>query len=67
MLAECVNRPFLDKQANVMREVGDRFECTADRLAEINSAGYGQMAVEVEQPKPKAKPKAKQKAKSKKE
>ena len=47
MLAECVNRPFYDLKARTARNVGDRFECDEARLAEINSAGYGVMAVEV--------------------
>lgn len=47
MLAECVNRRFRDLESGAVREIGDRFECTPARLAEINSAGYGQLAMEV--------------------
>lgn len=52
MTAECVRR-FLDKEAGVIREKGERFEATQERLDAINSTRYGQLAVAVEEPKEK--------------
>lgn len=46
MLAECVVA-FRDLDAGVLREAGDRFEVSPDRLASINSTKYGELAREV--------------------
>lgn len=48
MRAVCT-RAFLDAETNVLREVGEEFEVTAERLSAINSTRYGQLAVEVEE------------------
>lgn len=50
MLIRCINRPFQDLAENTWREVGDEWEGTPERVAEINSAGYGVMAEAVETP-----------------
>lgn len=44
MLIRCINRPFQDLAEGVWREVGDEWEGTPERVAEINRAGYGVMA-----------------------
>ena len=46
MRIRCINRDFRDLKAKpkVMRRVGDEWEGTPERVAEINSAGYGVMA-----------------------
>ena len=51
MLIRCVKefRDFASK-GNQLRKVGEEWEATASRLAEINSAGYGVMAEAVETP-----------------
>ena len=46
MTAECTVR-FLDVEANVMREVGDRFEVTKERFEAINGTKYGKLVREV--------------------
>lgn len=46
MLAECV-KPFRDLDAGVLREAGDRFEVSPDRLRRINATRYGELAREV--------------------
>lgn len=51
MRVRCV-RDFHDLQAGVRRSFGDVFECTAERFAEINSAGYGEL-VEAVRPRKK--------------
>jgi hypothetical protein len=48
MIAMCV-RAFLDAKTGEMRREGERFETDAERLADINSTKYGQLAVEVEE------------------
>lgn len=53
MTAECTVK-FLDIDANVMREVGDRFEVTKERFEAINGTKYGKLAREV---RPRRKPK----------
>lgn len=53
MRIRCVKRPFVDLVENRWREVGDEWEASAERLADINSAGYGIMAEAVqEEPEP---------------
>lgn len=49
MLAECIVR-FKDIDAGVLREVGDRFEVTKERLEAINGTKYGTLATEVAEP-----------------
>jgi len=46
MTAECTVR-FLDIEANVMREGGDRFEVTPERFEAINGTEYGELVREV--------------------
>lgn len=46
MKAECVRR-FLDLKEGIVREVGEQFDATAERLAEINSTRYGLLAKKV--------------------
>ena len=46
MLAECL-KTFLDLRTKETRTKGERFEVTPERLSEINSTRYGQLAVEV--------------------
>lgn len=46
MTAECIVR-FLDIEANVMREGGDRFEVTPERFEAINGTEYGELVREV--------------------
>jgi len=46
MLARCT-RTFLDIESGSMREVGEEFETTPERLSAINSTRYGQLAEEV--------------------
>lgn len=48
MLAECTRR-FLDRDAGVIREAGDRFEVTPSRFEEINATQYGTLVVKVEE------------------
>ena len=48
MLAECVVK-FLDLDTGELRDEGERFEVTPERLSAINSTKYGQLAVEVEE------------------
>ena len=43
MLTVKVIREFNDEREGVLRKVGDLFTCSEDRLAEINSAGFGSM------------------------
>lgn len=50
MRIRCINRPFQDLDANEWREVGDEWEATPERLADINRAGYGAMAEAVPEP-----------------
>jgi hypothetical protein len=48
-----VRRPFRDLKAGQMREVGETFDTTEERIAEINGAGYGTLVETVrEAPKP---------------
>lgn len=48
-----VRRPFRDLKAGQMREVGETFDTTDERVAEINKAGYGTLVEAVrEAPKP---------------
>ena len=49
MIAECV-RKFLDIETGELRNEGERFEVTAERLSAINSTKYGRLAVMVEEP-----------------
>lgn len=49
MLTARVLREFNDEREGVLRKVGDLFTCSEDRLAEINSAGFGRMAEAVEE------------------
>lgn len=46
MLARCT-RTFLDIETGDMREAGETFEVTPERLSAINSTKYGQLAEEV--------------------
>lgn len=55
MRIRCINRPFRDLAEKEWREVGDEWEATPERLAAINSAGYGAMAEAVE-PEPEVEP-----------
>lgn len=50
MLIRCINRGFRDLKADgrPLRKVGDEWEATAERVAEINRAGYGIMAEAVQ-------------------
>lgn len=43
MLIRCT-RAFRDIGAGRLREVGEEWEATAERLAAINGAGYGKLA-----------------------
>ena len=43
MRAKCIKR-FRDKETKAVREVGDVFEVTAERFAEISAAQYGPFA-----------------------
>lgn len=45
MIAECVVR-FKDLEARKMREVGERFEVSAERFKALNSTRYGQVVRE---------------------
>lgn len=48
-----VQKPFRDIKAGQMREVGETFDTTEKRIAEINGAGYGTLVEAVrEAPKP---------------
>lgn len=49
MLTVKVTREFDDEREGVLRKVGDLFSCSEDRLAEINSAGFGRMVEAVEE------------------
>lgn len=53
MLVECV-RAFLDIDAGMFREEGDRFEVSPDRLRAINGTKYGELAREVSEVPPEA-------------
>jgi len=57
MQAVCV-KPFRDLDAGVMREEGDIFEVSPQRLQRLNGTKYGQLAKEA--PKPKRTRRAKQ-------
>lgn len=48
MIVVCT-RAFLDAETCEMREVGEEFEVTPERLSAINSTKYGQLVVEVEE------------------
>lgn len=48
MLVECT-RAFMDLKERKLREEGERFEATADRLAELNNSKYGQLVKAVPQ------------------
>lgn len=48
MLVECTDA-FLDLETGNMREVGERFEVTAERLSAINSTKYGQLVKKVDE------------------
>jgi hypothetical protein len=50
MLIRCINQDFRDLKADgrPLRKVGDEWEATAERVAEINRAGYGIMAEAVQ-------------------
>jgi len=52
MLTVRVLREFNDEREGVLRKVGDLFSCSEDRLAEINSAGFGKMVEAVPQKEP---------------
>ena len=41
-------KPFYDRVAKTRRRVGDVFDCTARRLAEINGTAAGELAVKVQ-------------------
>lgn len=43
MLIRCI-RAFRDTEAGRLRDVGEEWEATAERLAAINGAGYGKLA-----------------------
>ena len=52
MLIRCT-RAFKDTEAGRLREVGEEWEATAERLAAINGAGYGRLAEAVKaEPEP---------------
>lgn len=46
MIARCIIR-FRDLKTGEMREAGETFETTTERLSEINSTAYGRLAEEV--------------------
>ena len=50
MLIRCINTAFRDNATagRPWRAIGDEWEATPERLAEINSAGYGTMAEAVQ-------------------
>lgn len=48
MVAECLVK-FLDLETGEVRDKGERFETTPERLSAINSTKYGQLAAEVEE------------------
>lgn len=54
MKCECI-KSFSDREAHVTRKVGDRFEMTEERLAQVNGAGLGQLVKSLERPKRKPK------------
>lgn len=49
MLAKCLSE-FHDKLENVNRSKGDTFEVTAERVEEINGAGFGILVEAVKEP-----------------
>lgn len=52
MLIRCT-RAFRDIEAGRLRDVGEEWEATAERLAAINGAGYGKLAEAVKaEPEP---------------
>lgn len=52
MLIRCI-RAFKDIEAGKLRDVGEEWEATAERLAAINGAGYGKLAEAVKgEPEP---------------
>lgn len=52
MLIRCI-RAFIDIGAGRLRDVGEEWEATAERLAAINGAGYGKLAEAVKaEPEP---------------
>lgn len=52
MTAE-VLKDFMDLTEGRFRKSGERFDVTAERLAEINATKYGQLVREVRRRKPK--------------
>lgn len=53
MTVECIVQ-FKDIKANKVREVGERFEVTSERMKAINSTKYGELVREVKTRKSKA-------------
>lgn len=51
MLAQCVVS-FRDSEAGVLREAGERFEVSPERLEQINATKYGTLAEEVSETAP---------------
>lgn len=52
MLIRCI-RAYKDIEAGRLRDVGEEWEATAERLAAINGAGYGKLAEAVKaEPEP---------------
>lgn len=57
MMVKAVARTaFRDLDCGVLREAGDVFEVTPERLERINSTRYGRLAVEVDEDVPEASP-----------
>lgn len=42
---------FKDTKANVIRDVGEVFTCSADRFREINGTQFGTLVTKVAEPK----------------
>lgn len=52
MLVVCVTR-FMDLATGEVKNVGDKFEVTEERLAEINGTKYGKLVEPAVEEKPK--------------
>ena len=56
---------FQDLKGKKLRDVGNVFEATADRIKEINGTAHGELVAEIKEEVEKVKPKVEAKAKPK--
>lgn len=54
MKVECI-ASYYDREAKTTRRAGEKFELTAERLKQVNGAGFGQLVKSLERPRRKTK------------